>query len=199
MQTNGAKKSKIRTAGLFALKKHRGQIRKTSGKAYISHPISVTKLLRDYGNKYTKELAQTAQGEALLKNKEWIFRAAFLHDTLESTHTTYSQLARKFGKKTAGLVKELSNDKQVMQKMGSATYLTNLMKHMSSEALVIKLADRLHWVIDMERTKQAPPKWQIEGVKETKTIIQGIKSRIEQETILHKALFSEIERIISTL
>jgi (p)ppGpp synthase/HD superfamily hydrolase len=75
----------------FAAKAHEGQFRNYTGVPYIWHPISVAVLM----SKYTDDPELLA--------------VAMLHDTLEDTDATYTDLLLKFGKRVADLVYELTN------------------------------------------------------------------------------------------
>src|SRR5689334_18145954 len=58
---------------------HAGQYRQ-SGEPYITHPLAVAKILAEWH----------LDGQALM--------AALLHDVVEDTHTTKSEIAKRFGK-----------------------------------------------------------------------------------------------------
>ena len=193
------KVSQVTKAGFFSIQVHRGQIRKPSGQKYITHPIMVAKILRDYGNNYVSILKRSIKGRYLLRNKKRIFQAALLHDTKESNPESFKELSRRFDKKTVSIVQELSNDKVVMNQVSTAVYLTNKINNMSSEALLIKLVDRLCYVLEMKSAKKAKPEWLNPAVEETRHIIKGIKKRVSQETQLHKALYSLIKKEVSNL
>jgi (p)ppGpp synthase/HD superfamily hydrolase len=65
-------------------------------------------------------------------NDRYIITATYLHDVLEDTDTTYTEIKNKFGKKVADLVKEVT-------KKGY-----NYFPHLKSrDAILIKYADRL--------------------------------------------------------
>jgi (p)ppGpp synthase/HD superfamily hydrolase len=117
----------------FATEKHQGQLRKVSGDEYITHPISVSYLVAIY--KKSKHLDE-------------LISAAYLHDTLEDTKTTFLELSTEFTPLTASLVKELTSDANEINKIGKLVYLQKKMVAMSSYSLVIKLCDRLHNISD---------------------------------------------------
>ena len=66
---------------------HAGQYRK-SGEPYITHPLAVAKILAEWH----------LDPQALM--------AALLHDVVEDTPTTKSEIARQYGKAVAELVEE---------------------------------------------------------------------------------------------
>lgn len=113
----------------YATLKHKGQYRKGNNpKEYIIHPINVANLVKKYKESH---------------NIESLVAAAYLHDTLEDTDTTYYDLVKKFGFEIASLVMEVTTDKDLKNEIGKTKYLCIKMKNMSNWALVIKLCDRL--------------------------------------------------------
>ncbi|HPA90867.1 MAG TPA: HD domain-containing protein, partial [Quisquiliibacterium sp.] len=79
----------------FAAHKHRDQRRKNArASPYINHPI---------------ELARVLALEAGITDVD-ILRAAVLHDTIEDTQTTQTELERQFGARVAGIVLEVTDD-----------------------------------------------------------------------------------------
>lgn len=128
----------VRDAWLFAEEKHKGQVRKKSGIPYISHPLAVSYIVSAY--KKSKHL-------------EEILTAAVLHDVLEDSDATFDELSKRFSPLTASLVLELSNDADAIAKLGKLEYQKKKLKGISSYALVIKLADRLHNVSDSPTDK----------------------------------------------
>ena len=115
----------------FAEKKHEGQVRKITKVPYINHPMNVANIL------------------ITLKENDDMIKAAYLHDTIEDTNTTYEELKKKFGKIVAKLVRELTSDSLKIKELGKAAYLANKMNTMSNDAFTVKLADRLDNVIDL--------------------------------------------------
>lgn len=118
----------------YAKDKHKGQSR-ASGKPYITHPIRVAQLV----TKYKKS-----------KNLDLLITAALLHDTLEDTYASYREIEGKFGLNVADLVREIYTAKSQPNLVGKANYLARKMEDLSSYALVIKLADRLDNICDLE-------------------------------------------------
>jgi (p)ppGpp synthase/HD superfamily hydrolase len=111
---------------------HQGQFRKDSGEPYIVHPVGTYKILKSLG----------------IKDRE-VLAASLLHDTLEDTNINYNEIKRKFNKRVADLVKEVTSDKKAIEKTDKPNYLVNKMVKMSDDALLIKLADRLHNLSDI--------------------------------------------------
>ncbi len=115
----------IQKAELFAREKHISQL-DDSGKPYFGH------------------LEQVARIVMLLTQDEDIIAAAFLHDTIEDTDTTYEDLEKEFGKRIADLVHEVTHDGQ---KDEVGYYFPRLK---SQDAILIKFADRASNLSRME-------------------------------------------------
>ncbi len=123
----------------YATDKHAGQLRHGSGEPYVTHTIAVSYIVAAYKGRSSR-LAE-------------LLMAAVLHDCLEDTDATFAELAEKFTPLVASLVLELTNDAEKMAKMGKLEYQTKKLLGMSSYALVIKLADRLHNISDRPTNK----------------------------------------------
>lgn len=126
----------------FARKKHMGQMRKNNTPVeYITHPINVANLVKKYANNS--------------ENIDDLVSAAYLHDTLEDTNTTYAELICNFGNLISNLVKELTNNEELKKEMGKTKYLSMKMTSISDDALIIKLCDRLDNVSSIYDTNKA--------------------------------------------
>jgi (p)ppGpp synthase/HD superfamily hydrolase len=155
----------------FASEKHQGQVRKVSGDPYVSHPMAVSYIVSSF--KKSKHLDE-------------ILAACWLHDTLEDTETNFVELATKFTPLVASLVLELTSDDEEIKRIGKCEYFKTKLVGMSSYALVIKLADRLHNISDSPTTKM---------LVDTEHIITHlIKKRKLTKT--HKAIVEEIAKIL---
>lgn len=163
--------SQILEAIHFAKKHHEGQFRKFDGLPYFTHPIRVAKIVKQY----------TEDSDLII--------AAYLHDLIEDTKVTKRWIKKKFGKRVANIVNELSSDSSKIEKMGSkAEYLASKMQKMSLEALLIKLSDRLDNVSDFEAAKI---NFIINYRAETNYILSKV-SRREDLLNSHKSLISRI-------
>lgn len=109
----------------FAVKKHEGQYRDDGETPYTDHLEKVAQIIHSAGG-----------GPVLVC-------AAFLHDTLEDTDTTYDDLVEKFGKEVADLVHEVTHEGD--KKTG---YYFPRLK--SRGGIMLKFADRLANISDME-------------------------------------------------
>jgi guanosine-3',5'-bis(diphosphate) 3'-pyrophosphohydrolase len=128
----------------FAAGKHRDQRRKDSeASPYINHPIQVAELIARVG-----EVSDLAT-----------LQAALLHDTVEDTETTFEEIEHCFGKEVAGLVKEVTDDKDLRngtRKQLQVEHAPNL----SSKAKHIKMADKISNIVSV--TCSPPEGWSFE-------------------------------------
>lgn len=171
------KQSKLRKALNFMIDAHYGQFRKFSGKEYAYHPVEVSKIVRE--NKVSK-------------NKEMLCVAALLHDTVEDCNVTLQDIKKEFGEDVVNIVEQLTSDDKKIKEVGKANYLSQKMLEMSSYALVIKLADRLHNCSDLDK---ASDKFARKYAKETRIILNTLQNRNLSDT--HKDLMNLIDIKIS--
>ncbi len=114
----------------FSESAHRGQFRK-SGEPYITHPLAVASILSQW--------RLDAQGLA----------AALLHDVMEDTSVTKSELEKSFGKPVADMVDGVSKLDQIEFTSREEVQAESFRKMLLAMArdvrvILIKLADRLH-------------------------------------------------------
>jgi len=122
----------------FAAHKHRDQRRKdVDATPYINHPIQLAGLLAREGG----------------VSDPVILAAAILHDTVEDTETTAAELEREFGPAIAAIVMEVTDDKSLLKAERKRLQVEHA-AHISHGAKLVKLADKICNVRDMNR---APP------------------------------------------
>jgi GTP pyrophosphokinase len=114
----------------FSESAHRGQFRK-SGEPFITHPLAVASILSEW--------RLDAEGLA----------AALLHDVMEDTSVTRSELESTFGKPVAAMVDGLSKLDQIefaTREDAQAESFRKMLLAMARDVrvILIKLADRLH-------------------------------------------------------
>ncbi|MGE3278634.1 MAG: HD domain-containing protein [Candidatus Altimarinota bacterium] len=183
---------KIREAFEFAQKAHAGQTR-MSGEPYITHPFAVTMILAEYG----------ADEESII--------AALLHDVVEDTEYTLSDIEKHFGKAVATIVDtltklphatEVMHHHQIDSKIESIRKIFEVMQH-DVRAIVIKLCDRLH---NMETLVHFRPEKQKRIAQETLDIyvkiadrlsVADLKERLEEESMkyLYPAPFQLLQKL----
>ena len=122
--------SRVYDAFLLAADAHDGIVRK-SGEFYIFHPLEVAHTLAD-----------------LHMDADTIC-AALLHDVIEDTHYTKSDISKQFGKVVADLVDgvtKLAGGEFTSRDEAAAASFQKMMAAMTQDyrVVLIKLADRLH-------------------------------------------------------
>lgn len=128
---------KEKLAWNFAKEAHKGQIRKFINKPYFgAHVVKVNGIVKQY------------------TTDEDLLCASLLHDVIEDcfedSEVGYHILEQEFGKRVADIVMELTSSKEDIDENynSKADYLIVKMIHMSDDALIIKLSDRLQNISD---------------------------------------------------
>ena len=128
---------KEKLAWNFAKEAHKGQIRKFINKPYFgAHVVKVNGIVKQY------------------TTDEDLLCAALLHDVIEDCfedpEVGYHIIEEEFGKRVADIVMELTSSKEDIDDNynSKADYLIVKMIHMSDDALIIKLSDRLQNISD---------------------------------------------------
>jgi guanosine-3',5'-bis(diphosphate) 3'-pyrophosphohydrolase len=144
MYTDEKQISLLLTAIKFSANKHRNQRRKGFDTVpYINHPIDVADILWRIGS---------------VRDIDTIV-AAILHDTLEDTDATPSEIETLFGKEVLSLVQEVTDDKTLPKKERKRLQVVDAHRK-SAAAKQIKLADKISNINDIGNS---PPKeWSLE-------------------------------------
>lgn len=116
----------IATAQMYATKQHAGQTRDDGVTPYAEHLRKVAEVL------------------SCVTDDEHLIAAAWLHDTLEDTPVTYTELELIFGQRIANIVLEVTKDPPVQGKPRTFSRLY------SKDAIMLKFADRLANISEME-------------------------------------------------
>lgn len=77
-------------------------------------------------------------------------QAALLHDTVEDTDTTPAELEAKFGATVARIVREVTDDRSLPKQERKRQQVEHA-PHCSREAKLVKLADKLYNLRDLNR------------------------------------------------
>lgn len=163
MNENSIKK--IISAVAFAAQKHSDQRRKDhAASPYINHPIA---------------LAEVLTAEANITDPD-ILCAAILHDTLEDTETTPSELEERFGKRIALIVSEVTDDKSLPREERKRLQIVHAAAA-SREAKLVKLADKICNLRDI--IAHPPHDWDATRKQEyfdwAKLVIAGVRGTNE--------------------
>ncbi len=176
----------IRRAYAYGMQMHDGQFRK-SGDLYFSHPVAVAAILTE----------QHLDDATII--------TALLHDTIEDTKSTYTEVERLFGHEVAELVDgvtKLTNLQLSSTESQQAENFRKLFMAMSKDlrVILVKLADRLH---NMRTIKSMHIDKQAQKARETMEIFAPLAGRMgmqwmreELEDLSFKVLNSEARKSI---
>ncbi|MBL8561952.1 MAG: bifunctional (p)ppGpp synthetase/guanosine-3',5'-bis(diphosphate) 3'-pyrophosphohydrolase [Gemmobacter sp.] len=151
----------IRRAYTYGKQMHEGQFRK-SGEPYFTHPVAVAAILTE----------QRLDDATLV--------TALLHDTIEDTKASYTDVALEFGEEVAELVDgvtKLTNLQLTSTESKQAENFRKLFVAMSRDlrVILVKLADRLH---NMRTIKSMRPEKQAQKARETMEIYAPLAGRM---------------------
>ncbi|HSQ82652.1 MAG TPA: bifunctional (p)ppGpp synthetase/guanosine-3',5'-bis(diphosphate) 3'-pyrophosphohydrolase [Casimicrobiaceae bacterium] len=171
----------------FSESAHRGQFRK-SGEPYITHPLAVASILSEW--------RLDAEGLA----------AALLHDVMEDTAVSRSEIESRFGRPVAAMVDGLSKLDQIefaSREDAQAESFRKMLLAMARDVrvILIKLADRLH---NMRTLDAMAPTHRKRIARETLDIYAPIANRLglnalylELQDLSFKHLFPLRYRILA--
>ena len=145
----------------YAREKHKDQKRK-DGSPYIIHPLAVAEIVAEMG----------LDMDAIL--------GALLHDCIEDTDASFSEIAKLFGNTTAELVEGVTKLTRANFSSTEEAQMENLRKMfmaMSKDirVVLIKIADRLH---NMRTMQYQTPEKQIIKCRETMDIYAPLAHRL---------------------
>ena len=174
-----------------AVTAHEGQLR-SSGEAYITHPLAVATILAELG----------------MDNETII--ASILHDVVEDTSVELADLSRMFGKEVAALVDGVTKLEKLPFSTKEEERAENVRKMLLAMAqdirvIIIKLADRMH---NMRTIQFRPEEKQLVTAKETFDIyaplahrlgIRAVKEELEDLSLrtLDPIAYHEIEEALA--
>ena len=166
---------------------------RSSGEAYINHPIAVARIVADIGL------------------DDISLAAALLHDAVEDTEITLEDVQRNFGDEVAGLVDGVTKLERLQFDSREAQQAATMRKMLVAMArdmrvLIIKLADRLH---NMRTLAGVPLDKQQRIAQETLDIyaplanrlgMQEIKQQLEDLSFaaLYPKRFAELDHLVSS-
>ena len=139
-----ADEAMLNRAYVYAMRAH-GNQKRASGAPYFSHPLEVAAILAE------------------MRLDDATIATALLHDTIEDTDVTRSEIDTMFGAEIGTLVDGLTKIKKldlVTKKAEQAENFRKLLLAISSDirVLLVKLADRLHNMRTLEHMKPAKRK-----------------------------------------
>ena len=156
----------LNRAYVYAMKAHGNQMR-ASGDPYFSHPLEVAAILTD------------------LKLDDATIATALLHDVIEDTEATRTEIDQLFGPEIGALVDGLTKIKRldlVSKKAEQAENFRKLLVAISSDirVLLVKLADRLHNMRTLEHVK---PEARRRASEETLEIYAPLAGRMGMQAL----------------
>jgi GTP pyrophosphokinase len=160
--------------------KAHGNQKRASGAPYFSHPVEVAAILAE------------------MRLDDATIATALLHDTIEDTATTRSEIDALFGREIGTLVDGLTKIKKldlVTKKAEQAENFRKLLLAISSDirVLLVKLADRLHNMRTLKHIKEPARRKRI--ARETMDLYAPLASRIGMENVkreLEELAFAEL-------
>ncbi len=175
----GADEEGLNKAYIFAMKAH-GTQRRESGAPYFSHPLEVADILTSY------------------KVDSATIITALLHDTVEDTDSTLSEISLLFGEEVAKLIDGVTKLARIEFQSDQAKQAENFRKFvlaMSKDirVLLVKLADRLHNMRTLSFIKNEQKRQRI--ATETMDIYAPLAERIGMQSMkaeLEDLAFAEI-------
>ena len=161
--------SQLEAAYQFSESAHHGQFRQ-SGEPYITHPLAVASILAQWH----------LDSQALT--------AALLHDVMEDTSVTKTEISKTFGKSVADLVDGVSKLDKIEFDTHEEAQAENFRKMLLAMArdvrvILIKLADRLH---NMRTLDAFEPEKKRRIARETLDIYAPIANRLGLNGIYHE-------------
>ena len=163
-------------AAHFSADRHRDQRRKgVRNTPYINHPLEVAERLARIGG----------------IEDATVLIAAILHDTIEDTETTEAEIRALFGREVAGLVAELTEDKEPHWTVRKRREIDGA-AHLSPAAKLIKLVDKTCNVAD---TAVNPPgDWTLDRRRDYLTFAALVADGCRGQSI---ALDAEFDRVLA--
>ena len=124
--------NKIEKAKHFAIKAHRGQVRKSEPeKPMIIHPINVANILKEY------------------EFDENVICAGYLHDVVEDTEYTIEDIENNFGKDVASLVSGASEPDKSLSWEDRKKHTIGIIKTLDLRHKALICADKISNLEDM--------------------------------------------------
>jgi (p)ppGpp synthase/HD superfamily hydrolase len=128
-----------RAAVLYAEELHRGRRRESDEAPLVLHPLEVGALLHNSGH------------------REAVVAAGILHDTVEDSDATLSEIARRFGDEVAALVGALTEDGRIEDFAERKAALRDQIAKVGPDATSIYAADKVSKVRELRARLAADP------------------------------------------
>jgi (p)ppGpp synthase/HD superfamily hydrolase len=165
----------VKEAREFAVERHGTQRRKYSEEPYVKHLDNVTEILGSHGLDHPTLRA-----------------AAYLHDTVEKTATTYEDLLQRFGPEVTELVFWMT-DLDIKNKEAALLLSSWRLARAPREAKLIKLADL---VDNIPNVRQHDPQNAREYCRE-KSLILARMAEVEDSALTNLTLYKQATDLAS--
>jgi (p)ppGpp synthase/HD superfamily hydrolase len=130
----------IATAAVeFAVERHSGQLRRVDRAPFVMHPIEVGSLLSRAG--YPDE----------------VVAAGVLHDVLEDTETSVSELDKRFGTTVSALVRAVTEDASIVDERVRKRALRSQVARGPADAVAVFAADKVSKSRELRVTLNGTP------------------------------------------
>lgn len=162
-------RSLIEKAALIAFVGHAGQVRKDGGSPYVIHPYMASLKLAKHGF------------------KDHVLAAALVHDVLEDTLVTASQLEELLGREVVEIVQVLTEDKSLEWEVRKEKYIEAI-RHASVEVKAVSAVDKIHNLESLFAAylAQGPEIWKVfNRGRESKCWFERAMLQALQETWAH--------------
>lgn len=164
---------RILGAATFAAEKHAHQKRKGhAGEPYINHLIEVADLIAGSSRDLDVNLVM----------------AGLLHDTIEDTGVTATELERRFGNDVTALVLEATDDKSLPKEVRKALQVKDAPTR-SPRAQTLKIADKISNLRSL--LTSPPPDWTAERRRQYFEWARQVVSGFTQPNAVLKAEFDK--------
>ncbi len=180
-------------AVLWAQTKH-GDQKRASGEPFFIHPLTVAEFLVDLGMDYETVIA------------------ALLHDVLEDTSTSETEMRKEFGRQVVALVDGVTKISIVKAKSKTIQETETMRKMLIAmtkdiRVIIIKLADKLHNMKTLQYLPEAKRKsianecLEIYAPLAGRLGISGLKTDLEDLALKHlrPEVYKQLSETISTL
>lgn len=158
----------------FAAHKHRDQRRKDNNASpYINHPIALATVLCNEGGITDVN----------------VLCVALLHDTIEDTETTPTELTELFGKTISDLVMEVTDDKSLPKAERKRLQIEHA-ANASYEAKLVKLADKISNLRDIANCP--PADWDLKRKREYFDWAKKVVDQVRETNPVLEGIFDEI-------
>ncbi|NDD57770.1 MAG: bifunctional (p)ppGpp synthetase/guanosine-3',5'-bis(diphosphate) 3'-pyrophosphohydrolase [Chlamydiae bacterium] len=166
---------RILDAACFAAECHQHQTRKNAKQTpYVSHPIAVAESVVSIGKVYDAD----------------VIIAALLHETIDDTHATFSEIRERFGTKVESIVREVTEDKSLSSIKRKKIQIIQAPTR-SEGASVVQMADQLFNLNNL--LYDAPTDWPRERIDQ---YFQWSQSVVDNLPEASKSLKDELHRVI---